>query len=174
MKYLFPFLFAVILLFSGCESSQPKPNYSIGEGVELYLAQQVNPFDQDIDYTQINLDTVQLQAKPFLSYNQIKAYNPDNYTATLTVPLSQLSGYQSNVRGHMFVVTVDGKRIYCGFIQPLISSAYLNWIVINEPLVSEGKDKNLKINFNSLTADKDPRNNPEIIDRLEKEGKLAK
>ncbi|QHT66651.1 hypothetical protein GXP67_08265 [Rhodocytophaga rosea] len=174
MKYLFTCFLLCSLLFSGCESASPKPEYSTGQGVEIYLAKQVNSYKWDIDYSQLNLDTIQLQTKPFLSYNQIKSYNPDNNTATLTIPLSQLSGFQTSVHGHMFVVTVDGKRQYCGFIQPLYSSAYLPWIVINEPLEAEGKDKNLKIHFNSQAANQDPRNNPEIIERLQKDGKLDK
>jgi hypothetical protein len=104
----------------------------------------------------------------------MKAYNDNTYTATLTVALSQLSGYQPNIYGHMFVLTVDGKRMYCGFVQPLISSAYLQWIVINEPLEVEGKNRNLKINFNLPAPDKDPRNKSEIIERFQKDGKLAR
>jgi hypothetical protein len=174
MKYLFIFLYLSTLLCSGCESSQPKPNYLVGQGVEIYLAQKVNSFKPDIDYTQINLDTIQLEPQPFLSYNQIKFYDPDNYTAKLTIPLAQLNGFQPRVNGHMFVVTVDEKRLYCGFIQPSLSSAYLNWVVINEPLEDEGKEKDLKIHFNFPLADKDPRNNPEIIARLQKDGKLER
>jgi hypothetical protein len=174
MKHLFIYFLLSSLLISGCDSSQPKPDVPIGQGVEIYLAQQVNPFKWDTDYSQVNLDTIQLQPQPFLSYNQIKAYNPETHTATLTIALEKLSGYQPNVYGHMFVVTVDSKRKYCGFIQPLYSSAFLHWIVINEPLEAEGKDKNLKIHFNAQAANQDPRNKPEIIARLRKDGKLAR
>jgi hypothetical protein len=126
------------LIFSGCETSNPRPYYSIGQGLEIYMAKHINSFNSGLDYTQIVLDTVQLQEKPIISYNDIKKYNLQNHVAELTITVDKIKGYKPSVYGHMFIVTVDKERIYCGFFRPLLSSAMLDWVIIDEAI--DGKE----------------------------------
>lgn len=155
---------------TSCKSSEPYPDYKVGEGVEIYLAKQLNSFDWDTDYTQINLDTIQLREKPFIRYNDIKKYDLQNHTMELQLPFEDLDGFQQSVYGHMFIVTLDGKKIYAGFLIPLLSSVSINWVMISEPI--DGRSNKLPIYFRNQDSSKDPRLNNELVERLRKDKKL--
>lgn len=173
MKYLISlFCISSLLLLSNCHSSTPRPDFKPGQGVEIYLASHVNSFNPDIDYSKISIDTVQLQAQPFLAYNQIKSYHRANHTFVLTIPVSRLTGYQPRVNGHMFVVTIDKQPVYCGFVQPAISSFYVPWVMISDPMMAQPAETVLKIYFNSPVQEKDPRNHQILTQRLQQDGKL--
>jgi hypothetical protein len=164
-------LFSYFILFA-CNSERTQPVYKSGEGVEIYLAKHTNPYDYSINYTAINLDTIQLQDEPLIRYNDIKKYNLQNHEAELNIPAKSINKFQPHVYGHMFVLTVDKQRIYCGFILPTLSSAIDQWVMIREPLGDEANEKKLPIHFVSQQPNQDPRSDQRIISRLNEDGKL--
>ena len=169
MRIIFTF-YVLVLLLSGCETSTQSPKYAAGQGVEIYLAKYINSFNYTLDYTKINLDTIQLQENPLIPYNYIKTYNPQNHIVELNITVDNIKGFKPRVNGHMFVITVDKERIYCGFFRPSISSAMFNWIIIDEAI--DSKSKTLPIYFIHDEPEKDPRADDRIIARLSKDGKL--
>jgi hypothetical protein len=83
--------------------------------------------------------------------------------------VDKIKGYKPSVYGHMFIVTVDKERIYCGFFRPLLSSAMLDWVIIDEAI--DGKSKNLPVYFINADPEKDPRADSRIVERLTKDRK---
>ncbi len=174
MKLLYLASLFLYLMLSGCNTENAKPDYKIGEGVEIYLAKNTNPFDYKIDYAEINLDTIQLQEVPIIRYNHIEKYVLTNHVAKLNVPAESINKFKPHVYGHMFVVTVNKQRVYCGFIFPSNSSAVPQWVMISEPMEAEKKENKLAIHFIHQQQNLDPRSDNRIINRLRADGKLAK
>lgn len=148
-------------------------NCAVGEGFEIYLT--VIPYADNhaLDYGKVDFDTILLEAKPILRYNDLLKYNTLTHKLTLGISHDALHIGDAGVYGRMFVVTVDSKPIYCGFKWPVFSSVPCNWVFIEEPYAGlhNLKDNEIVISFVSTQYD-DPRSDKRIVDRLRADGKI--
>ncbi len=169
-------ILGISVLFTACEvvNSDLNNEPTIGSGLEIYLTQSEYIDNLDLDYNNVNLDTIALKSNPMLSYKDLLSYDTTEHKFTLRISHDVLKIGESGVYGRMFIVTIDKKPIYCGFNWPVISSIPCNWIYIEEPYEElDGlEDNEILIKFNSL-KEKDPRLNRIIVERPEKDGKIS-
>jgi len=148
------------------------------KGFEIFLTKDQVSYNSSIDYSQINLDTIDLSSTPFLTMNDIESYDTINHIINLKKSRDNLDFPSSGVYGQMFVVLVDKKPIYCGFFWSIISSVPCNWIFIEEPSELNGLTENqIQIsagypNFSHFHGI-DPRNNSKIISVFSNLGMLT-
>lgn len=145
----------------------------------IYISKNQIVYNDAIDYSQINLDTIKLIETPFLTANDIESYDTVNHIINLKKSKYDLvfPPARSSL-GQMFVVRVNKKRQYCGFFWPSISSIPCHWIFIDEPFGNNTlAEYQIQINarspFFSHPDNNDPRNNPMIIEYLTNHNKLT-
>ena len=157
-------------LFITCEKNVEK-DFSIGEGLEIYLTEIPYSRNLYLDYSTIDFDTLALLKAPVLRYNDILKYNILNHKVTLKISHDSLKIGEAGVYGRMFVVTIDKNPIYCGFYWPVISSVPCGWVYINEPYfeLDDLNDNEFIISFSGEYSD--PRTDNRIIDRLKRDRK---
>ncbi len=117
----------------------------------------------------------ELANSPVISLYDIISYAKDTHEIELTAraytritePIIQLSG-------KVFVVCVDKKPIYWGAFWSPFSSQSFDGVTIWVPAMEQGNVIRLRLGYPSpdYYQGKDPRSNPEIIQSLEKAGKL--
>jgi len=167
-------LVVAISILSNCYQKEmrmvdPLPfNY----GVEIYLTKQNTKMFYLTDYTTINLDTIELEAKPYIKYADILYYDTTQHIIGLRYSHHNLSFDSVAVLGRMFVVTLNGQAQYCGFLWAAISSIPCNWVFMEEPIdeliTYKQNEVQLKLMYPQTV---DPRCNPEIFARLKADGK---
>jgi hypothetical protein len=173
MKKNSVFVILICSLFFNCTKNATSKSWNIGEGVEIYLTKIPKTNDYSIDYINLKLDTIALEGLPIIRYNDIKSYKKSAHTITLNINSDEVNSDIKSVFGRMFIITVDKKPIYCGFMWPLTSSATCSHVFILEKLVGADGNKNeITINFTNPSYP-DPRSDVRIIDRLKKDEKLT-
>ena len=155
----------VLLISSGCSA----PNY---EGFAIYLTK------GDIPPAQMQaLSHVDIAEQPVIAMNDIITYNAKTHEITLTASAyGRISSLEVPVRGKSFVVCVDRKLIYWGAFWTPISSISFDGVTIWKPLSSqEPKVIKLELGYpsSSFYGGEDPRNNAEVMESLERAGKLT-
>lgn len=145
---------------------------------EIYMTKNQIPYNDSIDYSQINLDAIDLSDTPFLTLDDIESYDTVNHIINLKKSKNDLAFPSPSVFGQMFVVLVDKNPQYCGFFWSIISSVPCNWIFIEDPNELNGLTEN-QIQINAGYPDfshfhsNDPRNSPTILNSLYELGKLT-
>ena len=145
---------------------------------EIFLTENLINYNGSIDYSKINLDTIDLNDIPFLTMADIESYDTVNHIINLKKNKDDLDFPSPEVYGQMFVVVVDKEPVYCGFFWSIISSVPCNWIFIEDPNELNGlTDHQIQIsagypNFSHFHG-VDPRNNSCIIDVFRQNGKLT-
>jgi hypothetical protein len=153
-----------------CELQQ---NQNQGSGFEIYLTQIPYSHNLEKDYSKIDFDTIALMEKPILLYDDLISYDTVNHKLKINIPNDSLKIGDAGVYGRMFVVTMDGDPVYCGFKWPVISSVPCNWVFIEEPYydLDHLEDNEIIISFSSRQYP-DPRLDPRIVERLGQDRKI--
>lgn len=181
----FPVILLALILFSctndsgwdvlGDRTSRRRLN---DNGFAIYTTRNFMPYNQSIDYNTFNLDTVDLNDKPFLTGEDIISYDSTSHVLTLDKNRIELTYPGQSVYGQMFIVFLYDKPVFCGFFWYAFSSVPCNWIYIRD--VNENDE--LKSNQIELSAGypnpsffhgSDPRSNKAIIDYFKSTGKLT-
>jgi hypothetical protein len=168
----------VILLFEVPSLANEKLDSLNHSTFEIFVTKYAVRYNSLIDYSKINLDTIQLRDTPFLTYNEIESYDSSSHIINLKIPIDSLDFPFINVHGHMFVVLVNSDPVYCGFFWTLASSISCRWIVILDSNELNGLTKT-QIQISAGYPDKtwftgvDPRNSPVIISDFEQNGMLT-
>ena len=156
---------SVLFISSGCSNSK-------NEGFAIYLTRTDVPPDQ-----MVNLSHFDLADKPVIATSDIVSYNSATHEIALTdAAFERIAGLQVPVRGKSFVVCVDKKPIYWGAFWTPISSISFDGVTIWKPLgTQESKIIKLELGYPSPSfyGGDDPRSNSEIIQALDKVGKLT-
>jgi hypothetical protein len=169
MKKLFFLIFSSILQL-GCNKTTNSAE--IGEGMEIYLTKSPKTNDYSIDYNKLKIDTIELDPLPIIKYNEITSYSKASHTMKLSINTDEVKSDIKSVYGRMFILTLDKKPIYCGFMWPLVSSATCSHVFIFDKLVGPNGEKNImKIKFTNPTYF-DPRSNSKLMSRLRDDNKL--
>ena len=154
----------MFLISSGCSSSNI-------EGFAIYLTRENIPPEQ-----MPALSHVDIAEQPVIATNDIVSYNATTHEITLTTDaFKRISGLEVPVRGRSFVVCIDRSPIYWGAFWTPISSISFDGITIWKPLGSqEAKIIKLEPGYpsSSFYRGADPRNNPAVMESLERAGKL--
>jgi len=170
-KLILPVL--ISLLIMSCDKDDNN-NCPIGKGFEIYPT--VIPYcnNLEIDYSTVDFDTILLKNTPILRYYDLIKYDTLSHKLTLNISHDSLKFGGYDLRGTMFVVTIDKNPIYCGFYWPVISSIPCNWVFIEEPYQGLDNLENNKIviSFDNGQYYPDPRLDNRIIDRLVQDGKI--
>lgn len=171
------FFLVIVVLFS-CEKNLELTYNSLGNGVEFYLSQSSISYLNINNYSTIQLDTVELQQEPFISYNDILSYDSANYTFTIRFSKYNESFLDLFKDSNNFIVSVDKEPVIFGFFWSLIRSQICPYVHLIEPYEKFDSDNanEIKLYFGYPTSEfaigEDPRNNPKLISRLKKDGKL--
>ena len=145
---------------------------------EIYMTKDQISYNGSIDYSQINLDTIDLGDTPLLTMDDIESYDTVNHIINLKKSKDNLDFPSPRVFGQMFVVLVDKNPKYCGFFWSIMSSVPCNWIFIEDPIELNGLTKyQIQINAGypnfSHFHGNDPRNNSIILSSFSNLGKLT-
>lgn len=159
----------------GDKSSRRRLN---DNGFAIYTAKNFMPYNQSIDYNTFNLDTVDLNDKPFLTGEDIISYDSSSHVLTLDKNRIELTYPRQSVYGQMFIVFLYDEPVYCGFFWYAFSSVPCNWIYIRDANENGGLKSNqieLSAGFPnpSFFYGSDPRSNKAIIDYFKSTGKLT-
>jgi hypothetical protein len=157
---------SVPIMSSGCSSP-------LNEGFAIYLTK------ADIPPQQMEaLSHVDLMEQPFISNKDIVTYNAQTHEVKLTAgAFESIAQLDVPVRGKSFMVCVDKNPVYWGAFWTPISSMSFDGVTIWKPLSTQGpKVITLELGYpsSSFYGGEDPRNNPEVIRALERDGKLIK
>jgi hypothetical protein len=122
------------------------------------------------------LSDLELAGKPIISGNDIVSYRAETHEIELTdVAYQRIVSLKVPVMGKAFVICVDKKPIYWGSISTPISSYLFAGVTIMQPLPNMQSDTiELRLDLHNppLYGGTDPRGNPEILQALERSGKL--
>jgi hypothetical protein len=124
----------------------------------------------------INLSHFDLATKPIIATSDIISYNAPTHEITLTAgAFERITSLEVPVRGKSFVVCVDKKPIYWGAFWTSLSSMSFDGVTIWK-LFGTQQSNTIKLELGypsqSFYNGEDPRGNPEIMQALEKTGKL--
>jgi hypothetical protein len=148
------------------EAAVPSPP----TGFALYLAAGEPFIDQNSQ-----IDEIELSEEPLLTAAGIVWYDPVNHIMELTEGATKRFE-QLGLSGHMFVVMVDGRRIYQGAFMAATMSRSYDGVVILWPSML-GKERQLQIQLGYPGPDffsgVDPRADGGVLESLEETGKLS-
>jgi hypothetical protein len=159
-------LIAAILLMPLCFNS-----CNAQEGFAIYLTR------DDILVSQMEtLSHVEIADEPVISINDIISYNRETHEIELTADAyERVQGLQVPTSGKSFAVCVDKTPLYWGAFWAPYSSLSFDGVIIEVPTFSE-QENTIKIELGypsgSFFQGEDPRSNPDILESLEKAGKL--
>jgi hypothetical protein len=162
---LIPILILGTFIFAGgCSNSQK-------EGFAIYLTKNdISPFQMEM------LSHVEIADKPVIGIKDIISYDAGTHEITLTDDaFERISELEVPVQGRSFVVCVDRAPIYWGAFWVGLSSQSFDGVTIWMPL--RARDSPVialtpGYPASSFYSGQDPRNNPTVMDSLEKSGKL--
>jgi len=144
------------------------------EGFAIYLlAKDVSARD----LPKADLKRIVLQDRPVLAEADIIAYAKATHELQISeAAFTRIRQLSHNVHGIPFIACLGKEPIYAGAFWSPISSINYGGVVILEPLVSERREKIIKIEMGYPSPDfaigTDPRADKRIMDRLEAKGKL--
>ncbi len=132
----------LILILSTCSQKEELP--ATQGKVELYL---LESFETTGDhFFQINEASVITEATPFLEFQDLLSYHPDEYSFTISEnAINKIDNMDHSVHGVAFGIVVNNELIYTGWFWPSYSSMSCDWIVI-DPLTL-WNDNILKVNL---------------------------
>ena len=170
------FTFGSILLFilNNCGQKEEFPT-SQGK-VEFYL---LESFETTGDhYFQIDETFAITEASPFLEFQDLLSYHPNEYFFTISENAKQkIENMDYSVHGLPFGIMVNNELIYTGYFWPSYSSMSCDWIVIDP--ISLFNDNKLKVNLGyassiPLTEIPDRRNDPKLLSVFRVNRRLVK
>jgi hypothetical protein len=154
----------LLLISGGCNAAK-------GQGFAIYLTRDSVPPSQ-----MQTLNYVNLAEQPFLTTKDIVHYYSQTYALELTdSAFERVSNLEVPTPGKSFVATVNGKPVYWGAFWTPISSQSFDGVTIMKPLIfTEPGFINFELGYPapSFYSGGDPRNNTEILNSLEQDGKL--
>jgi hypothetical protein len=141
------------------------------EGFAIYLTREdIPPEKMEM------LSHVDIADQPTISLQDIITYNAQTHELKLTdTAFERISQLEVPVRGKSFLVCVDKAPIYWGAFWTPISSISFDGVTIWKPYSSQGPafiTFELGYPSSSFYGGEDPRNNPQVLESLEKAGKL--
>lgn len=165
------FRLVVLLALSGFACNREECcTLPAGEKVEFYL---LSDYVTDTASYGGILDP-RIESSPYINYKDIIAYDPENYTFTLSKEaIVKIVAIQQPVA---FALAVDRKIIYAGFFRQrfLSSSCDCIWIDTNGPAIRPNKiEVELGYAATKNLSDIDTRNDLLLLNTLRKDGKLG-
>jgi hypothetical protein len=159
----FTFYSILVFILSNCSQKEELP---APQGrVELYL---LESFETTGDhYFQIDETSVIPETSPFLEFEDLLTYYPNEYSFTISESAKQkIENMEYSVHGQAFGILVNNELIYTGWFWPSYSSFSCDWIVI-DPLTL-WNDSKLKINLGYASSIPeieipDRRNDPRLL-----------
>jgi hypothetical protein len=133
----------------------------------IYLAKNPVPYNNSTDYSSFDINTVELADVPLLTSSAIESYDSVDHIISLKEQNSLLSVPSTSVQGQMFVVTLNKKPVYCGFLWPIYSSVGCSWITIEYPFGINGLENEQIQIREGWSNENDPRNNVDIFNYLD-------
>ncbi len=155
---------SLLLILPGCSKNT-------SEGFAVYLTK------NDIPPAQMEIMShVALMDEPIISSADIEVYNAQTHEIRLTAAaFERLTQLEVPVRGKSFLVCVDKQPVYWGAFWTPVSSMSFDGITIWQPMkLQEPYIITLETGYPSASfyGGEDPRSNPEVLQSLEKDGKL--
>ena len=166
------FISLLIFFLTACEKYQYVRQQ--GNGIEFYF---IRDFQKEGTGSKIINSTVKLSDKVIIYYDEIKSYNSDAYTFTVSEDCAnKLYDFKcNNIHGTPFAVTVDKEIIYTGYFWCGFSSSSVDWVTI-DPLNYSGKNQlRVSLGYPGLFQGDyipDNRNDNRILNKLRADGKL--
>jgi hypothetical protein len=122
----------------------------------------------------VDLDKLELEDEPILSIDDVVAYSQETHEIEVTAAAyERINRLSVPVTGTPFVVCAGGEPIYAGAFWPLYSSLSFDGVVIQVPLVEEGRIPiTLGYPGESFFQGQDPRGDDRIMRALERAEKL--
>lgn len=157
-------LLLVSLVTTGCRPSESAE-------FAIYLTEEDIPVS-----TMPSLSHYELAGEPIISMDDIISYTEETHEIEITSDAyERIINLKVPTSGRTFVVCLDSEPVYWGAFWVMWSSQSFNCVTIWLPLVSSGKHiVQLQPGYpsQSFYNGEDPRSNPEILEALEKAGKL--
>lgn len=156
-------LLLISLTAGGCASQK-------GEGFSIYLTSRDTP----ISVMPI-ISHIDLADKPLISIYDIISYTRATHQIELTDDAyERISKLKVPVNGRVFFVCIDSRPIYWGAFWTPLSSIPFDGVVILIPPASDRNLIQLQPGYPSpdFFTGEDPRPDPEILQSLERAGKL--
>lgn len=152
------------LISGGCSTKD--------EGFAIYLT------TGDIPPSKMEaLSHVDIADKPVIASSDIISYKSSAHVIELTTDaFDRIASLKIPLSGKSFVVCVDKKPIYWGAFWTIMSSMSFGGVTVMQPLpTQEAKTITLELGYptQSFYNGTDPRGNAEIIQAMEKAGKLV-
>ena len=168
------FLAFQIIFLTHCRQKEELP---APQGkVELYL---LESFETTGDhYFQIDESSVITEGNPFLAFQDLLTYHPNEYYFTISENAkNKIENLDHSVHGIPFGIKVNNELIYTGFFWPSYSSMSCDWPVI-DPFTLYNDNK-LKVNLgyaSSIPATEipDARNDPRLLSVFRVNRRLVK
>jgi len=163
---LFMVMFIGCMLTGGCDAGDTGSD----EGVAIYLSEtELQPS------TVQSLQDLKIGSQPVISMKDIMSYNRKLHSITLTREAYQkLAELYVPMSGRVFVVCVNRRPVYWGAFWSTLSSISFGGVVIPVPLISPSETISLELGYptQGFFTGEDPRDNPAIMQVLQKAGKL--
>ena len=158
---------SLLLLFNtACE----KYDKDIKGDVELYLLKEYNTNQSGAE---ILSSGIVLEDNPLVEYSDLMEYDSKEYTFTLSASALESIG---DLFGSAFAVTVDKEVIYTGYFWSALSSAIVEWVIIDLTMGVRGDKVLVQLGYPWTMDDwdiPDKRNDRSILSVFARDGKLV-
>ncbi len=158
-------------ILSGFSCTSPEEEPSKDEGFAIYLPA------REIAISEMPLiSNLELADEPIVAPVDIVSYYRNTHEIELAVEAyDRLSGLEIPINGKVFVVCVDRQPVYWGAFWPGYSSMTFDGVIILTPLFLLDRHAiQIELGYpsESFFTGEDPRSNPDIMQSLQKTGKL--
>ncbi len=176
---------SVILLFTfSCKKNSSTSNdYPLAQntqnnndeiGLEFYFTSNEINFNQDFNLNDFDFATQQLEADPFITYNDIQYFDANENIFILNKTYQELGNGNISVYGKLFIATIDQEPVFYGFLWPPYSSVRCpsTFLTPSFDVCDNIAGKALKLYFDSNDSDIEGEVENKIIERLFTDNKI--
>jgi len=157
--------FGLILLLASCE----KYDRNIEGDINIYLLDDYTTAENSM---KILSDGIVLAEEPIASYSEIIEYNSEEYSFKMSMDAITRIG---NEFGSAFAVTLEDEVIYTGYFWSDVSSAVVDWIVMDMTLYEFSISMTVQLGYPWLFDEwsiPDRRNDNRLLSVFARDGKL--
>ncbi len=155
----------MIISFYSCE----KYDKNIEGDICIYL---LDEFNTKVNSYEIISDGIVLSEDPILYYGDLIEYNADEHIFKLSESGTEKT---DELFGSAYAVTIDGEIIYTGYFWSSLSSAIVDWVVMDVLGTFDGNELHVQLGYPWLSNEMDipdNRNDNRILSVFARDEKL--
>lgn len=171
MKSLKIFLFAIFPIIISCKHDEQLPS---NHKIEFIL---LDSYETKMGSKAIIESSIILNDSSLIEYADINTYDPETHRFSLTASANQALAKigSEKLHGRAFALTLDREIVYTGYFWAAFSSSICDWVYVDPLSFANNSFFEVKLGYPWYSPEMqipDNRNNSELLEILQQDGKL--